>query len=140
MGPNGPAELAIAANVSWPTSARSVVRVLRHTGLRQAGMRTGLGRLSRTRMAAPATTPPPNQYWRGTVAASAEITRYARPAPSSIPARATGRQVSASAEDAVTVRHLIHPQSPGTCLTSTYISKAQNAAPRVAKLAPPSTG
>ena len=44
-GPNGPAEPVIAANISWLASARSVVRVLRHSGLRQTGVRTGIGML-----------------------------------------------------------------------------------------------
>src|SRR6266496_2784094 len=62
IGPNGPAESAIAAKLEWLASARSVVRVLRHSGLRHTGVRTGTGILSSTRTAVPATTPAPNQY------------------------------------------------------------------------------
>lgn len=139
-GPNGPAESAIAAKLAWLASARSVVRVFRHSGLRQTGVRTGLGILSSTRTAIPAATPVPNQYWRGAFAAPTETTAYATPAPSSIAPRAIARQVGASAAVSVAARHLIHPQPPGTCLTSTYASRAQNTAPRAARLAPPSAG
>src|SRR5690348_16144208 len=59
---NGPAESALAAKLEWLASTRSVVRVLRHSGLRQTGVRTGTGILSSTRTAVPATNPGPNQY------------------------------------------------------------------------------
>src|SRR5271166_4491206 len=49
-------------------------------------------------------------------------------------------QVTASAAVSGAVRHLIQPQPPGICLTSTYESKTQNTAPRTAMLAPLSTG
>ena len=139
-GPNGPAEPAIAAKISWLASARSVVRVLRHSGLRQTGVRTSLGILSSTRTVIPATTPPPNQYWRGALAAPTDTTVYATPTPSSNPLRAIARHVGASAAVSVAVRHLIHPQPPGTRLTRTYASRAQNTAPRAVRLAPLRTG
>src|SRR5215470_15152132 len=116
-GPNGPAESAIAANISWLARARSVVRVIRHTGRRHTGVPTGPGRLSSVRATIPAANPAPNQKWRGAGAAPADTTVYATPTPSRIPLRATARQVVASASDPVAVRHLIHPQPPGTCLT-----------------------
>ena len=100
----------------------------------------GLGILSSTRTVVPATTPAPNQYWRGAFPAPIETTVYATPALSSIALRAMARQAGASAAVSAAARHLIHPQPPGTCLTSTYASRAQNTAPRAARLAPPSTG
>jgi len=139
-GPNGPAESAIAAKLSWLASARSVVRVLRHSGLRQTGVRMGLGILNSTKTVVPATTPPPNQYRPGAFAAPAETTVYATPTPSIIPPRAMARQVGTSAAVSAAERHLIHPQPPGTCLTSTYASRVQNTPPRAARLAPPSSG
>src|SRR5262249_36424102 len=140
IGPNGPAESAIATKLEWLASARSVVRVVRHSGLRQTGVRTGTGMLSSTRTAVPATNPGPNQYWRGACAAPTETTVYATPTPNIIPLRAIARQVSASAPVSVAARHLMHPQLPGTCANTTYASTAQNTAPRVIRLAPPSTG
>ena len=64
----------------------------------------------------------------------------ARPVPSNTPLRAMGRQVIASAEVVDGLRHLMHPQPPGRCLTRTMASKAQNTAPSAAKVAPPTTG
>jgi hypothetical protein len=118
-GSKGPAEAAIAANISWLASRRSVVRLWRHSGLRQTGVRIGMRMLSSTRTVPPATTPAPNQSRRGASAASADTIMYAIPAPSSIPLRAIARQVTASAAVSGAVRHLIQPQPPGICLTST---------------------
>src|SRR5205814_7158627 len=61
IGPNGPAESAIATKLERLASARSVVCGLRHSGLRQTGGRTGAGILSSARTAAPPPHPGPNQ-------------------------------------------------------------------------------
>ena len=61
-GPNGPADPAIAANVSWLASARSVADVRRHSGLPHPGVRNGSGLLSSTSTAIVAAAPAPNHH------------------------------------------------------------------------------
>ncbi len=66
--------------------------------------------------------------------------RRAAPAANSRAPRATERQVAESAAVSPVAPHRIQPQPPGTRLTSTYPSRAQNTAPSAAMLAPATAG
>ena len=139
-GLNGPAEAAIAANVSYLVRAPSVACVRRNSGLLQKGVRTGIRTLSPTRTNPPVIIPAVNQPRWAAAAASARTRASAVPAANSRAPRATERQVTESAAVSAVAPHRIQLQPPGTRLTSTYPSRAQNTAPRTAMLAPPTAG
>ena len=111
-GLNGPAEAAIAANVSYPARAPSTACVRRNNGLRQMGVRTGMRTLSTTRTSPPVMMPAMNQPSWDAAAASARTRASATPAPSSRAPRATERQVTESAAVSAVPPHRVQPSRP----------------------------